>query len=250
MDTRGHVEQAFDSYTAAYDLSDAKIQLKYIHTKKVAENAARIARSLKLSGDDCELNWEIGMLHDIGRFEQLKRYDTFMDSESIDHAEFGADLLFKEGLIEWFEPDTSKYELMEMAIRCHNRYEIPVNLNNREKLFAQVIRDADKIDIFRANYETGMENIYNVTSEELKQASVTPAVYEAFLEGHTVLRSLKKTPVDHLIGHLSLFFGLVYPESQMMVMEQGYMWKLACFKSDNSSTIEILENIRNILFYK
>ena len=36
------------------------------------------------------------MLHDIGRFEQIKRYGTFNDSKSVDHGEFGADLLFKE----------------------------------------------------------------------------------------------------------------------------------------------------------
>ena len=42
------------------------------------------------------------MLHDIGRFEQIRRFGTFNDVQSVDHAEFGADLLFKEGLIRKF----------------------------------------------------------------------------------------------------------------------------------------------------
>ena len=33
---------------------------------------------------------------DAYRQEKNKRYNTFIDSESVDHAEFGADLLFEE----------------------------------------------------------------------------------------------------------------------------------------------------------
>lgn len=35
------------------------------------------AEGLKLSEEDCKLAQVIGLLHDIGRFEQLKRYDSF-----------------------------------------------------------------------------------------------------------------------------------------------------------------------------
>lgn len=238
---------AFDRYTSNYDLSDPKILLKYIHTGKVAENGERIARSLELPQEDAELAWEIGMLHDIGRFEQLRRYGTFMDSESIDHAEFGADLLFKEKLIEQFENDSSKYDLIETAIRYHSRYRLPEGLSERERMFCDIIRDADKADIFRANFETGMEDIYNVTTEELKNSPVTPEVFEAFMEGHAVLRSLKKHPIDHLVGHLSLSFELVYQESRKIVKEQGFLKKLAEFESDNAGTAELFVKMREQL---
>ena len=238
---------AFDRYTSNYDLSDPKILLKYIHTGKVAENGERIARSLELPQEDAELAWEIGMLHDIGRFEQLRRYGTFMDSESIDHAEFGADLLFKEKLIEQFENDSSKYDLIETARRYHSRYRLPEGLSERERMFCDIIRDADKADIFRANFETGMEDIYNVTTEELKNSPVTPEVFEAFMEGHAVLRSLKKHPIDHLVGHLSLSFELVYQESRKIVKEQGFLKKLAEFESDNAGTAELFVKMREQL---
>lgn len=235
---------AFDAYTSKYDLTDAKILLKYIHTGRVAENCERIAASLGLSDADLELAWEMGMLHDIGRFEQLRRYGTFMDADSIDHAEFGADLLFREGLIDCFETDASRYDLLEKTIRCHSRYRLPENLNERERLFGNIIRDADKADIFRANYETGMEQIYNVTAEDLKNSSITPEVFDAFMEGHAVLRKLKKAPIDHLVGHLSLSFELVYEETRKIVKEQGYLKKLAEYASANPETLRMLELMR------
>lgn len=244
---RKKIREQFEQYVSDYDLTDPKILLKYIHTGKVAENCDRIAVSLNLTEEDRDIAWAIGMLHDIGRFEQLRRYDTFMDSVSIDHAMFGAELLFQEELIERFELEPEWYDLMEKAIRNHSLYRLPEGLTEREELFCQIIRDADKVDIYRANYETGMEAIYNVTTEELKKSPITPVVLDAFMEGHTVLRSLKQTPLDHLVGHLALTFELMYPESRKIAQEQGYLWKLAAFQSENPETEEKLIRIRERL---
>ena len=239
--------KVFEEYAEKYDLNDPKIYLKYIHTGKVANNSERIAKSLGFSEKDVFLAWKSGMLHDIGRFEQLRRYGTFMDAESIDHAEFGADLLFCEGMIEQFEVDAEEYSLIECAIRNHSCYRLPENLTEREKIFCDLIRDADKVDIFRANYETGMDKIYNVTMEELKTSPITPEVFEAFMEGHSVLRSLKKHCIDHLAGHLALSFELNYEESRKLVKEQGYLKKLADFASENPETQKLLQVMRERL---
>ena len=171
----------FENYVSNYNLNDPNIYLKYKHTGKVAENCERIAKSLDLPAKDVDLAWEIGMLHDIGRFEQLRRFDTFIDTESIDHAEFGGDLLFKDGLIQQFDDEKENYELLEKAIRLHSLYRLPGDLSERELLFCQLIRDADKIDIYRANYETGLHVIYHVTKEELLNSEITPEVYQFLL---------------------------------------------------------------------
>lgn len=96
---RKNVEDTFKKYTDNYDTSDEKIKLKVDHTYRVAALSERIAISLGLDKADTDLAWLIGMLHDIGRFEQLKNYGTFSDADSIDHAHYGVELLFDEGLI-------------------------------------------------------------------------------------------------------------------------------------------------------
>ena len=236
--------EAFEMYTSSYDLSDPNILLKYIHTGKVAENCEMIARSLNLNEEDVELAWEIGMLHDIGRFEQLRRYHTFFDAKSIDHAQFGADLLFKEGLFEKFDSQKENAELIETAIRCHSLYRLPENLTEREILFCQIVRDADKIDIYRSNYETGMDKVYYVTMEELRNSAITPEVYEVFLEGRAIPRDIRKTVADNLVGHIALTFELVYPESRKMAIEQGFLWKLLDTEFDNPETVETMKKIK------
>ena len=233
----------FEKYVSNYNLNDPNIYLKYKHTGKVAENCERIAKSLNLSEQDIDLAWEIGMLHDIGRFEQLRRFDTFIDTESIDHAEFGADLLFKEGLIQQFDDEKENYELLEKAIRLHSLYRLPDNLSERELLFCQIIRDADKIDIYRANYETGLHVIYHVTKEELLNSEITPEVYQVFCEERAIPRNIRKTIADNLVGHIALTFELVYPESKKMAIEQGYLQKLLETKFINPETTELMKQI-------
>ncbi len=227
---------AFREYTAHYDASDEKVKLKIDHTYRVCGLCQQIATQSGFDENDIELAWLTGLLHDVGRFEQLKRYGTFIDAQSIDHAEFGADILFQEGKIRDYIEDTLEDELLEKTVRCHSAYRVPANYTAREKKIADLLRDADKIDILKVNIIVPFEEIYNVTTYDLKHCKVTEEVMQAFFEEHAVLRSLKKTPVDNIVGHISLVYELVYPISRKLVCEQGYLNKLMDFQSELPET--------------
>ncbi len=249
---RTQIEKSFNDYVAPYDMNDEKILLKVKHTFRVASLCEQIAKSEQLEPEDVELSWLTGMLHDIGRFEQIRRYGTFSDADSIDHAEFGADLLFKEGLIEKFGSDFNSEDaeatgILETAIRCHSMYRLPAELDKRTITFCQILRDADKIDILRVNIDSPLEKIYNITTQLIMNSEVSEAVMESFMKKQATLRSIKKTPVDHVVGHISLVFELVYPESIQIVKRQGCLDKLLTFKSDNTRTCEQFEQIRDVM---
>lgn len=247
---RNRVRRAFADYVKHYDPSDPKIKLKIVHTSHVAELCEKIADSLGLSEEDRDLAWLLGMLHDVGRFEQLRRYGTFSDADSIDHAQFGAELLFGDAWLIGDYADYAKDEkddvvrLMRTAIESHSAYRLSEALDERTLLFCQILRDADKIDILRVNVEVPLEEIYNTTTEELKNARITPEVMEAFSQEHAVLKSLKKTPVDHVVGHMALVFELVYPISVRIVKQQGYLDRLMNFSSDCEETARQFEILR------
>ena len=250
-------KQSFESYLDEYDREDDKIQLKIVHTYCVVDAAEEIATRMHLREEDVQLAKIIGLLHDIGRFEQIRRFGTFNDVQSVDHAEFGADLLFKEGLIRKFaegyyeecelarsgneeaeqiiknnEHHNKDTGLLEMAIRQHNKYRVKEDLTERQRMFCDILRDADKVDIFKVNADIPMEIIYDVTTEELKNGVITKEVLESFYKKETVLKSVRRSAVDHIVGHISLLFELVYKESYRQAKEQGYVYKLLDFKSD------------------
>ena len=245
---RQNVKEEFARYTRNYDPSDIKIALKISHTYRVADICERIARSLGLSEEDVDFAWLSGMLHDIGRFEQVKRYNTFIDMLSVDHAEFGADLLFgEERLINCYLDDRSKDKELETVIRQHNKYRIDPSVSGKVLTFCNILRDADKVDILRVNVETPMEEIYNVTEDILFESGVSDAVMEQVREHHAVKREVMDSPAEHLIGHIALAFELVYPESWKIAKEQGYIYRMFQFPTRNESTRLALEETRREL---
>lgn len=241
---REHIKQTFKKYTDAYDSSDEKVKLKIDHTYRVAEISERIARAEGLDDEDIDLAWVLGMLHDVGRFEQLRRYGTFNDAESIDHAQFGADILFVEGKIRDYIEDSTEDELIEQAIRAHNMYRIPEGLASRSEKMAHILRDADKVDILKVNVEVPIEEIYDVTTEELRNAEVSDEVMESYYDHHAILKSIRRTIVDHVVGHISLVYELVFDESVRITKEQGYLEQLMHFESNNPKTREQFAKLR------
>ena len=180
-----------------------------------------------MSDEDIEIAWLLGMLHDIGRFEQVKRYGTFYDNQSVDHAEFGADLLFgKDNLIRTYTEDSSCDEVIETAVRQHNKLKISEEVTGKTFIFCNILRDADKIDIFRVNVETPPEDIFNVSAEELRNSPVSEEVMCAVREHHVVPRGVPRTPADCIITHIALAFELVYPISVEIAAKEGYLDKL------------------------
>ena len=92
---RDRARAAFKSYTDAYDATNThRAQNRaYVH---VAEACGAVAREQGWSSEDIDLAWLCGLLHDMGRFEQLRRWDTFKDAESMSHAALGIEVLFGE----------------------------------------------------------------------------------------------------------------------------------------------------------
>lgn len=256
---RQKIKDAFDSYVQGFDLNNPKIRLKYEHTYHVAENCEEIAEDVfeneaaayahdsRLAGETAEdTAWLIGMLHDIGRFEQLKRYDTFNDRLSIDHAAFGADLLFgEEHLIRNFSDNARLYPLLEEAVRDHSLYRLPEGLDPVTEIFCNIIRDADKIDILRVNFAVPQSEIYSLPEEEIAASTITPEVLKvALTENRAVPRELYRTPADHFVGHICLCYELVFDKSREMAKTQGFLDKLFEYPFTDPEKKEGLRKLR------
>src|SRR5699024_8161199 len=106
-----HAKIEFENYLSAFDLNNPKIQLKKVHTYGVVKAADYIGRREGLKQEDRDLALLIALLHDIGRFEQLKVFNSYDDNQ-FDHARFGVKLLFEEGEIRKFITDGEYDEII------------------------------------------------------------------------------------------------------------------------------------------
>ena len=119
-------------------------------------------------------------MHDIGRFEQLKRYDTFEDRLSVNHAMLGLEILKENNFIRKFCSEEKYYDIIFSAIENHNKYKIDKTLEGEKLLQAKIIRDADKIDILNLLAFETFETLYK--KESIADEKISEAVLESFLE--------------------------------------------------------------------
>ena len=66
-------------------------------------------------------------------------------------------------------------------------------------------------------------------------------------QGKLVRTQDKKTFMDFYVGALCLYFDLVYPRSQQLAREQGYLDRLLDFHSQNADSEGKLEEIRRLI---
>ena len=240
MDRAGAIA-AFDAYVSAYDAENPMIRLKIDHTCRVAAIAERIAGSLspEISAD---FAWLLGLLHDIGRFEQARRYATFLDQRSVDHAEFGADLLFREGLVDRFPAEglpEGWRRTAETAIRLHNKLTLPGDLDPATRTYSQVLRDADKVDIFRVSAESSaVDRIGPGVVLEMSDV-ISPGVLACVREHRCVPRGVRRNALDIRVSHCCMAFELVYDESRRIAAEQGWLDRLLCPPDDENAARQL-----------
>lgn len=215
----------FNQYLDQYDRNDDKIKLKIIHTYGVVSAMDYLTEDLKLSDEDAELARHIALLHDIGRFEQLRLYNSFDDS-IMPHAQCSLDILFKGNLIESFLPERTYDPIIYTAIKNHGLYRMEECLNGQALLHSRLIRDADKMDNFRVKDVSDMKTMVDVSEEELGQESITDAVYENFLNHIPILNSERQTHMDMWVSYLGYIYDFNFPSGLKYLMERDYITRL------------------------
>ena len=218
------VKKEFEIFVKQYDLENKKIKRKYGHSYRVMENAGQIAKSLNLSNEESELSKLIGLLHDIGRFEQERIYKTFKDHKSIDHGDLGVEILKKDKYIRKYIEEDKYDNIILKAIKNHNKLYIEEGLTKQELLFSKIVRDADKLDIF---YE-GVEMFWT-TSEEIEDVNnskVSEKILETFRNNILIDRKDVITNADGILNFISFMFDINFKYDFEVMKKENYINKI------------------------
>lgn len=215
-------KEVFMEYVKEYDEKNPKIARKITHTLRTADVALKIANELELNEADVLLAGLIGLLHDIGRFEQLRIYDTYNDLISIDHAKQSNIVLFEQGYIRKFVDEDKYDEIIKKAIANHNKASIEEGLDEKTLLHAKIIRDADKTDIFVAfiSEEKG-KGLYDY--DVIGNYKLTDSVFSEFKQCKQIDRSILKNDLDWFISNLSFTFDYNFKPGLKIIKEKSYI---------------------------
>lgn len=246
----GRMHEWMTQYMKSFYSSDAEVQrgilLKEKHTGYVTANCIELAKFLKLPPQDIELAEIIGLFHDVGRFRQYSIYKTFNDADSEDHADLALKVIDE---LEFFkELSAQDYGVVKFAIQNHNKKTVAPTDDEQKNLFAKIIRDADKLDIYRvlepflaqANVDK-MPNFIKAGGNLV--ADISPDFVENFVTGEQADYRKIRTNGDRKIVRLMWLYDINFSWTMQKIVERGYIEKIV---SNLPMDEKIAEGVRRL----
>lgn len=209
--------ELFEKYVQNYDFNHRKIALKYYHTLRVKTLCELLAKELGLSKEDIKLASICGLYHDIARFEQAKRYDSFDDNATIDHGDLGYEI-FSNEFADNLNLTEREKQIILKSIKYHNKLKVE-NVNEEELFFVNLVRDADKIDIMY---------VYSNIPETLTdgEGEISDVVKKEFYSHHSVNRKNVINDKERAIVSLAFIWDINFAPSYKIIKENKYYEKM------------------------
>lgn len=233
------LNQWFDGYVQNfYDMEPddlRNIKLKIEHTRKVCQVMEQLSAGEGLTPEDARIASAVALLHDVGRFPQYRRWRTFRDSESDNHARLSVEVINDQRLLDELAEE-ERLTIVE-AVRFHNLLELPAKLDSRTPLFARLIRDADKLDIWRV-----FTDFFSQPLEERPSAVtlglpdtpiVSPECVASLAAGKVVHLDTVKVVNDFVLLQISWVYDLNFHASYQLLHQRGYIPTLAATLPDD-----------------
>lgn len=248
--SEGHLEW-FGSFCASYREPDAEAQrnldLKELHTRKVWEAARLIAAG----GSDRRpfLAETAALFHDLGRFPQYREYRTFRDSESVNHAHLSVQIVVQHGLLESLPQE--EQDCVLSAVRLHNVFRVPEGLPAAHADLLKIVRDADKLDIwrvFREYYEAPPEKQASAAALGLPdEPGCSPPVLETLQAGQLVSLDQLRTLNDFKLLQLSWVYDINFPATLALIKERSLIEGIAATLPPDQVVSAAVESVRRYL---
>jgi hypothetical protein len=228
-----YLKNWFSNYTKLFYSTNEEDQkniiVKIEHTNNVCKNIIEIAKGLALSDNQTRIAETVALFHDVGRFSQYTKYKTFRDALSKNHGLLGANVLTEENVFQNLPED--EQELIVQTVKFHNAFAIPGVFNERTVFFLKLIRDADKLDIYRVfikYYESPDEDKASATAFGLQDTSeYSNEVLLCIKKKKVASYSNLRTENDFKLLKLSWVFALNFNVSLRLLKERGYIDKIS-----------------------
>ncbi len=234
------------SFTVFSPEDQSNINLKKTHTREVCRNGVLIAQGLELDEPSVLLAEAVSLFHDVGRFPQYSRFKTFDDSISVNHATLGVKVLQENGVL--LDLPKRDRDILVRSVALHNAFSLPADLDEETRLFAKLIRDADKLDILRVFIEY-FDQDKGVRAEAVvlglpDTPGCSPEVLASLRNGSMALKSTLKNQNDFKLMLLSWVYDLNFKISCRLVRDRDLISSLAATLPKDEEISLMLQTVR------
>lgn len=230
-----HFKAWFSQYVTTFYSSSVEqqrnISLKEQHTQRVCQEIVGLGQDLCLSDSDLLLAHTAALFHDLGRFEQWRKYGTFRDTQSENHALIALRVLDEQKVLAELLPEEQK--LIQQAIRYHNVLHVPEMDDPKAVQITRLLRDADKLDIWRVFLDHFYSPVAQQNSSVEWNLPETPGCSSA------ILSDLRKNQISSLsfvqnrndfkLLLLGWVFDINFPSTRRKILQRKYIEQICKF---------------------
>ena len=255
-DQVAYFESWFNDYVSTYysqgqdHKKDWAIRLKEEHSLRVRQEIVMISHGLDLPEKDILVAEVLGLFHDIGRFYQYQRYGTFRDDLSENHAQLGIKKLADAYILDDLPKDEK--DLIKKGILYHNLRKLPQDEDPRCLFFCKLLRDADKLDIWRViiDYYYEGEDHHPKSVLELGLAD-TPGYSDKILNdlcsGQTPGSSAVRNLNDFKLLQIGWVYDINFHPTFQEIEKRKYLEKIASTLQETQEIKKVLRIVENYL---
>ena len=208
-----NINHQFYDLVTKYDLKEDNIIRKIFHTSTVADTCFSIACRLNLNEKDRNLAYLCGILHDIGRFEQWKRFGTYNDKISADHGDLSYELIDQFDLSMLSEEDR---KTVSLAVKYHTKsHEATQSGDKRIILFNQIILNADA-------YANILNTANGAQRMTVNEDGYTPEILEKFTNLMPLYNTQPKTKIDRACQLTAMLYYVRYDFLKQQVLNFNF----------------------------
>jgi len=224
----------FDGYAGSFFGDDvhvnANLQLKKTHTEYVCREMDSLVEELGLCENDRLIAGATALFHDVGRFEQFVEYGTYTDAKSVNHSCLGVKILQEKGILDGLDADEK--EIILSAVRLHGEKQLGLDLDEKVEFFAKLIRDADKLDVFRVILD--VTRMYMEDPEGFKigidlsvEPVCSPEVVQAVIDGELIDYKAVRTLDDMRLMQLGWVYDVNFKATFKRIKERGCLVQIS-----------------------
>ena len=214
-------KQELVNHVRELEIDNPRVEMKLGHIMRVAENCKKIAIDLGLTEEQIQLAELIGLLHDIGRFEQYKIVDN---TKKFDHGEAGVEVLKKNNYIRKYIEENKYDDIIFTAIYEHNQYELTEGLSKEKELFSRIIKDADKIDILYESIYIYWQDAERI--RKVEEGRLSEKMLENFYQHKLADNRNRVSETDQILRYASFVFDINFPCSFKILKENDSVSKM------------------------
>ncbi len=240
----------FEGYVRGFygedEYVNANIGLKDKHSRATCGEIMYLADKLGVGPDKRRLAEALGLLHDVGRFEQFIRHRTYNDPRSVDHGLLGLEVLRENKVLEGLE--NGEREVIERAIEYHGRKELPEDLYGEVLFFSRLIRDADKLDIYRVVIEYYQQyrerpEQFRLEIEYPNEPRCSTEVVEKLLRGEAIGYDELRTWNDVKLCQIGWVYDVNFGATLKRIRERRFLEKILDFLPNDEDIKKVREKV-------